>query len=99
METDLFETKILLNSMISDTTSGARFLSIDLKYMFLHTPMDQPEYMKDLIKDFPNDIKEKYHLEILEQHGYIYISKSKKYVWFEVIVCSSLSATIVSFDK
>ena len=97
METDLFETKILLNSIISDTKSGARFLSIDLKYMFLHTPMDQPEYMKDLIKDFPNDIKEKYHLETIEHYVYICISNQKRYAWFKSSIYFSLSAVIISF--
>ena len=40
--TDLLKTKLLLNSVISDAKSGARFLSMDLKDMFLHTPMEQP---------------------------------------------------------
>ena len=54
--TDLLETKILLNSVISDAKNGARFLSMDLKDMFLHTPMDKPEFMKVQLKYFPQDI-------------------------------------------
>ena len=38
--TDLTETKILLNSIISDVDKGARFASMDLKDMFLHTIME-----------------------------------------------------------
>ena len=40
--TDLFETKILSNSVIYDVKSGAKFLSMNLKDMFLHTPMERP---------------------------------------------------------
>ena len=42
----LLETKILLNSIISDAKRGARFMSLDLKDCFLATPMNRPEYMK-----------------------------------------------------
>ena len=42
--TDLLETKILFNSVISDARiHGAKLLSKDLKDMFLHTPMEKPE--------------------------------------------------------
>ena len=42
---DLLETKILINSTISDAKKGARFMCLDIKDHFLATPMDQPEYM------------------------------------------------------
>ena len=42
----MIETKILLNSIISDAQQGDRFMICDLKYFFLGTPMLQPEYMK-----------------------------------------------------
>ena len=64
--TDLIKTKILLNSIIPDAKSSARFLSMDLKDMFLHTPIEQPKYMKVPINYFPDNIEEKYHLETLE---------------------------------
>ena len=44
--TGLVETKILLNSVISNAKDGATFLSMDLKDMLLHTPIHRPEYMK-----------------------------------------------------
>ena len=44
--TDLTETKILLNSVISDAKHGARFASMNLKDMFLHTTIENPEYTK-----------------------------------------------------
>ena len=71
--TDLTETKVLINSVISDAKDGARFLSMDLKDMFLHTPMERPEYMKVPLKYFPPDIITKYALHKLVHRGYIYI--------------------------
>ena len=44
--TDMTETKLLLNSTISEAHLGARFMSLDLKDTFLQTPMEKPEYMK-----------------------------------------------------
>jgi len=41
----LLETKLILNSTISDSSFGARFAFADLKDHFLATPMKDPEYM------------------------------------------------------
>ena len=72
--TDLIETKILLNSVISDSKQGARFCAMDLKDMFLHTPMTNPEYMKVPFTYFPDDIIDKYNLRnIKHSDGYVYI--------------------------
>ena len=78
--TDLLETKILFNSVISDYKDGTTFLSMDLKDMFLHTPMTKPEYMKMPLKYFPEDIIQQYTLPDLEHNSYIYI-KFKKGVY------------------
>ena len=43
---NLLETKILLNSVISDADKGARFMCADIKDHFLATPIDHPEYMR-----------------------------------------------------
>ena len=76
--TDLLETKILFNSVISDARKyGANFLSMDLKDMFLHTPMIKPEYMKVNLKYFPADIIQQYALNDLTHNGYIYIKIKK----------------------
>ena len=72
--TNLTETKILLNSTISDAKAGARFLTLDLKDMFLHTPMDRPEYMRVPLRYFPADIIQKYGLDkLVHTNGYVYI--------------------------
>ena len=42
----LLETKLILNSAISDAKKGARFLSADLKDHFLASPMEENEYMR-----------------------------------------------------
>ena len=76
--TDLLETKILLNSTISDASKGARFLSADLKDFFLVSPMKTPEYMKVHISKFSPDIIAQYKLEQLQDsNGYIYIKIKK----------------------
>ena len=42
---DMLETKILINSTISDAHKGAQFMSTDIKDFFLASPMERPEYM------------------------------------------------------
>ena len=45
---NLLETKLLINSTISDAYRGARFLGIDIKdfFLLLHLPHGQLEYMR-----------------------------------------------------
>ena len=43
---NLLETKIIINSTISDAHQGARFMYADIKDHFLATPMKNPEYMR-----------------------------------------------------
>jgi len=54
---NLLETKIILNSTISDANQEARFMSADIKDHFLATPMNKPEYMKVKYKYIPEDIR------------------------------------------
>ena len=46
LSVSLITTKALLNSIISDTKQGAKFMSRGLKYFFFATPMYEPEFMK-----------------------------------------------------
>lgn len=71
--TDLTETKLLLNSVISDAWKGARFCSADLKDFFLASPMKRPEYAKVHIKYIPQDIIDQYKLMDLVHNDYVYI--------------------------
>ena len=75
--TDMTETKLLLNSVISDAKKGARFMSMDLKDMFLMTPMSDPEYMKCQYRYFPADIIKRYNLDALVHNNFIYIKIKK----------------------
>ena len=76
--TNLLETKILINSTISDADEGARFFSADLKDYFLGSPMSRPEYMKVHISKFSEDIILQYKLrEKMDDKGYVYIKIQK----------------------
>ena len=44
------DTKLLINSVISDARHGAKFLSCDFKDFCLATPMHKSEYMRILCK-------------------------------------------------
>jgi hypothetical protein len=68
----LLETKILVNSVISDAHKGARFMSLDLKDFFLSTPMGTAEYMRIPVRYLPQDIIDKYNLATKLHNGYIY---------------------------
>ena len=54
---NLLETKVMLNSTISDANRGARFISLDIKDYFLTTPMRDPEYIQVPYKYFLPDIR------------------------------------------
>ena len=70
----ILETKILVNSILSDYNDGAKFMSVDLKDFFLQSFMDKPEYMRLPYKWFPQDIIDKYNLsKLVTQDGFIYI--------------------------
>ena len=56
----MLETKLLLNSVISDAKRGARCMTVDIKDFLLASPMPKPEYMKLHIRNFPPDIVTQY---------------------------------------
>ena len=75
---NLLETKVLINSVISDAKEGARFMTADIKDYFLATPMARPEYMKVQYKHLPDDIRKKYNLQVkVTPNNYIYIRINK----------------------
>ena len=74
---NLVETKVLLNSTISDANHGAKIMSCDLKDFFLASPMAKLEYMKVSIKYFPTDIIAQYKLDGLVKNGYVYVEIMK----------------------
>ena len=75
---NLLETKILINSTISNTDKGARFMYADIKDHFLAIPMKQPEYMKVKYKYIPSDIRKRYNLDSkVIANGYLHIKIHK----------------------
>ena len=72
---NLVDTKILINSTISDAHKGARFMSVDIKDCFLMTPLplDDREYMRINAKYFDEEFKtiHKLHNKV-NKDGYVY---------------------------
>ena len=69
----LIETKLLLNSVISNAKDGARFFTMDLKDFFLQTVMDDPEFMRIHKRYLTDEIKEEYQTEqYTSNDDYIY---------------------------
>ena len=57
---NLLETKILLNNVISDSSKGTQFMYFDIKDHFLVTLMQYPEYIRVRCKYIPDDIQKYY---------------------------------------
>ena len=75
---NLVETKILLNSVISDVKNGARFMTIDIKDFFLQSTLNEKEYMKIHSKYFPEKFIQLYNLQNnINEDGYIYCEIKK----------------------
>ena len=62
---EFLETKLILNSVISDSIQGARFMSLAIQDYFLATPMKDPERMSVKYKYIPDDIRAKYNKDQL----------------------------------
>ena len=69
----LLDTKLLINSVISDSKKGAIFLTLDLKDHFLQSLMKDSEYMRIHGKYFYGDMMIKYDIDsIVHSDGYVY---------------------------
>ena len=74
----LLETKLLLNSTVSDAHLGARFMTMDLKDFFLATPMARSEYMRIHSKYFPPETRALYIIDsLIDYDGYVYVEFNK----------------------
>ncbi len=68
---NLITVNLLINSIIS--TTGAKFMTIDIKDFYLNTPMARYEYMQLKLSDMPDDIIEHYNLRaITTADGFVY---------------------------
>ena len=72
---DLRTAKMLWNSVVSTPEAG--YMCIDIKNMYLATPLDRFEYMKMPIKLIPKRIQEIYNLHnrIYNEHIYMQIER------------------------
>jgi hypothetical protein len=55
---NLITVKLLINSII--LTTGAKFMTMDIKDFYLNTPMVRYEYMRLKLSDMPDDIIKHY---------------------------------------
>jgi hypothetical protein len=67
--------KMLISSVIS--TLGAKFLVIDIKNLYLNTPLGRFEYMVINLLSLPQETIDKYDLIELSQDGKVYIEIQK----------------------
>ena len=68
---DLITTKIMWNSVLS--TPGARYMCIDIKNIYLATPLDRYEYMKMPVDLIPDNIMNLYNLHNKVKNGFVYM--------------------------
>ena len=74
---NLLETKILLNSTISQP--GARFMTVDISNFFLSSTMEEPEFMRIHKDDIPQNILTQYEAHLyMDQQDYIYFKINKR---------------------
>ena len=68
----LITIKLLFDSIVS--TPGDKFLGLDLKYLYLNTPLERPEYMWMKLSTFPDDVIEHCKLKRkVDAKGFIYV--------------------------
>ena len=63
--------KLHWNLLLS--TSGAKYMTMDISNMYLNTPLNQFEYMRMNITDIPQEIIDEYNLSELVSNGWVYI--------------------------
>ena len=69
---DLLTIKFLLNSVIS--TPDAKFMTIDIHYFYLNTPMLQFKYMNLKLSNLPQGFVKLYNLASkVDKHGFVYL--------------------------
>ena len=69
----LLESKLLINSVISDAPKNARFMTLDIKDFFLQSLLKDPEYMRIHAKYFTEEFRKAYNLyDKINADGYVY---------------------------
>ena len=73
----LLDTKIMLNSVISDAHKGARYCTSDIKNFYLNNPMKKFRYMKIPLKYIPKEIMDEYNIQDIQSNGFVYVEIRK----------------------
>ena len=75
----LIETKLIINSVISDHAKyNSKFCAIDLKDFFLNTPMKRPEFLRIHSRYLSQDLRKEYKLDsLIDSDGYVYCQVNK----------------------
>jgi hypothetical protein len=68
---DLTPSKCLWNSVVS--TQDAEYMCLNLKKIYLGTPMKEYKYTRIHITDIPDKIIQQYNLQALTHNGWMYI--------------------------
>ena len=63
--------KLLLNSVVS--TKDEIFTTADIKEFSYASFLPDPDYMKMKLKIFPQEIIDQYHLQDLQENGWVYM--------------------------
>ena len=64
-----------MNKVIS--TEGARYVTMDIKYFYLSTPLEKHEYATIPIKKIPNEIIDQYNLLPITRDEHVLIEIRK----------------------
>ena len=73
---NLLTVKRLINGIV--LAPGAKFLELDLKYFYLNTTMERPEYLRMKINNFPEDLIEQYKLkDKVDTKGFVILRVEK----------------------
>ena len=75
---DLTTSKLLWNSVLS--TTGAKYMCLDIKNFYLTAALDYFEYMKMPLTVFPEWIKKQYNLDKHALNGFVYL-RMERAVW------------------
>ena len=67
----VLDSKIHINSTISDAKNNARYLVMDITNFYLGTPMAYYQYMRILAADIPQEVMDEYNFTV-ESDGYVY---------------------------
>ena len=73
----LLNTKIMLNSVISDSYLGARCMIVNINHHYLQSPMKKFQYMRIALKYFTKEKRDEYNIDAIANNGFVYVEIRK----------------------